>query len=113
MDAPVGSLRLRRSDFLQMLHRLGAGSELNRRQLDSETWEMEGIQHVYLHCRYDQWLQAFGEPDMVSSGFASAIGTTVHAWRHRCVDGPVMCIGHLPEPPSEVGWVIVFRICFI
>jgi len=112
MDVPIGLRCRRRSDFLRMLRQLGANPGVSYCRFDAETREIRDIQHVYLRCRYDQWVQAFGEPEVVSPGLDSAVGATVRTWQHQCVDGPVTCIGHLFEHPSGVRWVIVARVCF-
>ena len=74
MDVPIGLRCRSRSDFLRMLRQLGANPGVSYSRFDAETREIRDIQHVYLRCRYDQWLQAFGEPEAVSPGFDSAVG---------------------------------------
>jgi hypothetical protein len=112
MEIPVGLRSHTRGEFLRMLRQRGAKPGVNYCRFDAQTREIRDIQHVYLCCRYDQWLQAFGEPEAVSPGFDSAVGATVHTWRQPCVDGPVTCVGHLFEHPAGVRWVIVVRVCF-
>jgi len=112
MDVSAGSRFRSRSDFLRVLRQLGANPGVSYCRFDAEAREIRDIQHVYLRCRYDQWVQAFGEPEGVSPAFNSTVGATVHTWQHQCVDGPVTCIGHLFEAPSGVRWVIVARVGF-
>jgi len=112
MDVLVGLQCRSRSDFLRMLRQLGANPGVSYCRFDTETREIRDIQHVCLRCHYDQWVEAFGEPEVVSPAFDSTVGATVHIWQHQCVDGPVTCIGHLFEHPSGVRWVIVARMCF-
>jgi len=112
MDVPVG-LRFRtRSDFLRMLRQWGADPGVSYCRFDAETREIRDIQHICLRCRYDRWVEAFGEPEAVSPEFDSAVGAAIRTWQHQCVDGPVTCIGHLFEHPAGVRWVVVARVCF-
>jgi hypothetical protein len=112
MDVQVG-LRCRgRSDFPRMLRQLGAISGVNYCQFDAETGEILDIQHVYLRCHYEQWTQAFGEPEMVSPRLDVTVGAIVRTWQHHYVDGSVTCIGYMFEHPTGVRWVIVVRVCF-
>jgi hypothetical protein len=110
MNVPVGVPSCTRIDFLRMLRDMGAKTGSSYCRFDAETSEIRDIQHVYLRCRYDQWVQVFGEPEAVSPRFDAAAGEAVHTWRHQCVDGLVTCIGHLFEQPFDVRWVIVVRM---
>lgn len=111
MNSP--GLRSRsRSDFLRTLRQLGANPGVGYCQFDAETRGIRDTRHVYLRCRYHQWVQAFGELEAVSPEFDSAARATVHTWQHQCVDGLVTCIGHLFEHPAGVRWVIVARVYF-
>jgi hypothetical protein len=108
---PAGARHGSRRDFLQMLRQLGADRGVSYCQFDGQAREIRDVQRVYLRCRYDQWVEAFGEPETVSPGFDAAAGTIIRTWQHRCVDGPVTCVGHLFEQPTGVRWVIVVRVC--
>jgi hypothetical protein len=111
-DISIGACRMSQGEFLRTLRRLGAKPKVRYCQFDAESRRIQEIQHVYLRCRLDQWARVFGEPEAVSPGYDSTNGTAVRTWRQRCVEGPVMCIGHLYEHPSGVRWVIVTRVCF-
>ena len=110
MDVPVGCRS--RSDFLRTLRQQGSLLQGGYCRFDAAMQQIRDVQHVYLRCRYQQWVEAFGEPEAVSSGSDSAMGTAVHIWQHPCVDGPVTCIGHFFEHPSGVRWVLLIRVCF-
>ncbi len=112
MDVPVGFRRRRQSDFLRMLRQLGANPGAGPGRFDAEVLGICDIQHVFFHCRYDQWLQTFGEPEAVSPGFGGTADALIRTWQHQCVDGPVTCIGYLCAHPSGVRWVVVIRVCF-
>ena len=66
MDVPVGLVNHRRSDFLRMMRQLGADPGVSYCRFDAAAGEIRDIQHVYLRCRYEEWVKAFGEPEAVS-----------------------------------------------
>ena len=112
MDVPTGLQSRTRRDFLRLLGQLGASAGVSYCQFDAETRKIRDIQHIYLRCHYDRWLEAFGEPATVFPGLDWTAAATVRTWQQPCVDGPVLCIGYWFEQPVGVRWVIVVRVCF-
>jgi hypothetical protein len=112
MDVPVALPCRSRSDFLRTLGQLGARPGAGHCRCGAEGRKTRDIHHVYLRCRYDQWVEAFGEPEMIFPKFDAAVRTAIHSWQHPCVDGPVTCIGHMLEDPSGIREVIVVRVSF-
>jgi len=101
-----------RGEFLHTLRAQGAQLSLNYYRYDGEAGGVRHLQHIFLRCRREDWVQAFGEIAATPLGRDPKSGSLVYTWQQECIDGPVTCIGYLYEHPEGMAWVVVVRVCF-
>lgn len=67
------------------------------------------IQGIHLSCSRVEWEQRFGPPVNVLDHDAAHARLTIQTWDQPCIDGYVLCVGHLHRGLAGDSWVVLIR----
>ena len=106
-STPPGS----KADFIQALRILGAGLPNASFLYEYGYPGSREIQRVFLSCPLGTWRRVFGKPESVIDHCENLANMPLQTWEHECLDGTIICIGHLFERVPGEPWVILARVC--
>ncbi len=108
-SARQGDYNGTRQDFARMIRALGANTLLGGRHCGAS---LPQCRHTLLSCSHDNWVQMFGNEEAVTTYDDEAGQPAFQAWRHRCNDGVVLCIGHQHGGAQGRSWVTLEALYF-
>ncbi len=100
------------ADFIQALRILGADFSTPLDAANDDQSCRINIQALFFVCSRETWEQVFGALHDVEDHSISGMDGSIRAWKCQCVDGWILCMGHLRLHAVHEPLVVLARICW-
>lgn len=106
----ISGWRGNHTDFIEALRILGTRFSSWHSHFDGDLRVDRNIQGVFLTCSRETWDWVFGQPQNVLDYHAVLSHRPFQTWDCLCVDGRVLCVGHLYQQLDGVPRVVLARV---